>query len=1783
MPTAKISLLTHDVPYGSPTIGIPSYWNVTFVDNDDYGVGPLNPNPFDAWCVNPTRYLSAAVGVGGVVSLHATYTYGMSANELVLNTALPASLFSGSGPDPIDRLDSVNWLLNQHFTTNPQYSVSEAQLALWRLLGFGPSVSEQNLYSSDWQESDVQALVNAALADSPNGGNGFVPKADDVFAVIADPVFDYPGYGRAQPIIIETRFAKLGDFVWHDLNANGIQDTGEPAIAGATVTLNGTDAFGGVVSGLTTTTDANGKYLFERLVPGTYTVSFTTPAGFDGVSPRQAPAGTAANNSDGLMSDAVALKSGDDNRTIDSGFYQFASLGNYVWEDLNANGIQDDGAASGIGGVTVTLVGGGADELINGIGDSTSTTSTNGSGFYQFTGLTPGVQYQVTFAKPAAYISFTKADAAGDALDSDADVITGKAPIVVLASGEYNDTVDAGLLKPAAIGDYVWRDSNGNGLQDEIGTGVPNVTAKLSGTDALGNPVLLTTTTNASGGYLFNGNTLLPGTYNVTFSNLPPGLAFTAPDQGSDDATDSDANPITGATPSVTVGSGQSDLTLDAGLVGTGIDIIKYVNGQDANSAPGPALVVGSAADFTYDVRNTGDVSLAGVTVSDDNGTPGNAGDDFAPAPLLAGGFNAGDTNTNNLLDAGETWKYQATKTVVAGQYTNIATTTGTPVYPPGTHVSGTPVPNLAPPTANDPANYNGTLPQQPGIEVIKDVVGATIVAPNTPVTYAYSVLNRGGVPLSNIVFTDDNATPEFAADDFSPTPVLAANGKNIGDLNGDNLLDLAEVWKYSATVTPPVNMTVAVATGATPVTSGALSYLTLANGDIRVFYLQDNNFNDNTYGTGSDAGWAAIGKTHKFGDLVGSDKAGFLLKYSDGTTLAQFYQDYITASTTNIDGYTTYSGYQSLGFSGGDGSWVAGSTTAKTWFSDFDSTLETNLNQPGLASNGVAYNAMFTNSPVSDAKWEVVNGYYFTISAAAFAGGKSFGGVTIFDQHNSPAKVGGSNTYIPDIVGGASVNTAVVTGVGNGTTVSGDDDATVSIITGPLGSLGDRVWYDTNANGVQNAAEAGIVGVKLLLEGDFDQNGTIDYSATTTTGANGIYTFTGLPAGEYKVTVDASTLPANYIQTYDLDGLATPNAALGELAAGQDRTDFDFGYVATAPGFALVKTADKTNAAFGEPVTYTYAVKNTGAQALGNVLLKDDNGTPDDPLDDFVLASPTGDSVNPGLLDAGETWTYTKTVTPPIQLVANNVNGYTGPAGMLSYATLANGDIRVTYRQSTNVNDNNYASSGNAPAWNRTHTFNDLVGSDKAGFELKDTKGATVMKFYMDYITASSTQEAGGVDNYTSYSGHRSLGATGGDGSMVVGSATNLYDFDSTLELNLNRPGYTTTTASSPLNDANWDYVNGYSFTVKAGAFGAAGFGGASIFDQHNSPSKLGVNSFVPTPSGGAVTNTAVVTATLNGSTSTVVAIDEATVIVGPTAGGPAKFFVVDIGADDVFKYSDLGSAAGEFALLSANKDPRDIAANNDGSKLWVLDKAKNVYVYDASGTSLGAWKADGIGKEPEGLTLDPSVDPQTGAHDLWMASRDRKIVWYDDAASNTSGTDKNDKSFAPAMSGNLKGIVTDGTFLWAVTEGGTDYVYRFTIARDAATGDPTGLTQSGLWKLATANSKPTGITIDPTGTSQSIWVVDESSDTVYEYGNGRSLTTGTGAVSSSFKLAATNLAPQGIADPLSWVITAGLPDVQDDTSYDAADLAGVDQAIDTLFLLGGAWHQELGHAYVL
>ena len=110
-------------------------------------------------------------------------------------------------------------------------------------------------------------------------------------------------------------------------------------------------------------------------------------------------------------------------------------------------------------------------------------------------------------------------------------------------------------------------------------------------------------------------------------------------------------------------------------------------------------------------------------------------------------------------------------------------------------------------------------------------------------------------------------------------------------------------------------------------------------------------------------------------------------------------------------------------------------------------------------------------------------------------------------------------------------------------------------------GVLGDLVWLDQDGGGDQDAAEPGIPAVDVTLEfagADGDLATAADnFTLTTTTDANGLYGFTGLPDGTFRVTVDDTDLPADLTATFDDDGIGTLHISETTLADGA-RTDLE-------------------------------------------------------------------------------------------------------------------------------------------------------------------------------------------------------------------------------------------------------------------------------------------------------------------------------------------------------------------------------------------------------------------------------------------------------------------------------------------------------------------------------------------------------------------------------------------------------------------------------------------------
>ena len=595
----------------------------------------------------------------------------------------------------------------------------------------------------------------------------------------------------------------VGDWVFIDRNGNSKYDAGDTPAPDGTIVQLWNPGADGVVGGaddslIATTSTLGGKYLFTDLYAGqvyasipayefttgghlvgwtadptvgaedqndsvsqdgvlagdgsvvssVHTLSYTVLAGFPtGQEPQ-------ADNTHALLLPARALDMFT-NLTIDFGFTGFGSIGDTVWFDADGNGSLDP-SETGIAGATVTVTWFGPDGVAGGGDDIVYTTTTDANGKYLVASL-PAGSYAVAVAGANLTPTFD-ADGTG----------TANTASVSLTQGQARTDVDFGYAATLTLGDRIFTDVDRDGLYNPaIDTAVPDGTVvvlhRADGT-------VVGTATTVGGLYTFTG--LVPGDYYVEIpaSQFAAGAAlegWTQTTAVADPNTDinNDSNGIGHVDGSVATGmitltatfdpatrtavggepSGLTNNTLDIGLikpVHPAITVVKTVNGQDANVAPGPNVTSGTPVTWSYAVTNTGDIGLMTVVLSDDI-----LGD-------VTGKYASGDTNSNHVLDVGETWLYSVSGVAADGLHTNIATVTGTP-----TATGTSALPGTTPVSASDPANYTGISPAFTFKKFTNDVDADTatgpLVAVGSSVTWTYAVINTGNVALTTVV-TDD-------------------------------------------------------------------------------------------------------------------------------------------------------------------------------------------------------------------------------------------------------------------------------------------------------------------------------------------------------------------------------------------------------------------------------------------------------------------------------------------------------------------------------------------------------------------------------------------------------------------------------------------------------------------------------------------------------------------------------------------------------------------------------------------------------------------------------------------------------------------------------------------------------------------------------------------------------------------------------------------------------------------------------------------------------------------
>lgn len=309
--------------------------------------------------------------------------------------------------------------------------------------------------------SAVMMLLNAPVSASPEiplqalgqtsvdeTGTPTAPAFDDVDVTFI--IINPPSPTRTPTPV------NIGNLVWDDLDKDGQQDGGEPGLSGIRVKLWDPN---GVTLLDSATTNASGIYALTAPKPGNFRIQVILPGGGDQFSPKDQAGGDNQQDSDVNptgrnkgYTDVFNIASNVISTTVwDFGIIKFRTptptrtptpinLGNFIWNDLNSNGVQD-GGEPGLANITVQLW------------DSTKTyhydsDSTNSTGSYALVAPVPG-SYRIRVLLPPGSL-FAPKDVGSDLTDSDINpsgASAGFTDTIVIASNVISMTsIDAGLI-----------------------------------------------------------------------------------------------------------------------------------------------------------------------------------------------------------------------------------------------------------------------------------------------------------------------------------------------------------------------------------------------------------------------------------------------------------------------------------------------------------------------------------------------------------------------------------------------------------------------------------------------------------------------------------------------------------------------------------------------------------------------------------------------------------------------------------------------------------------------------------------------------------------------------------------------------------------------------------------------------------------------------------------------------------------------------------------------------------------------------------------------------------------------------------------------------------------------------------------------------------------------------------------------------------------------------------------------------------------------------------------
>ena len=854
-----------------------------------------------------------------------------------------------------------------------------------------------------------------------------------------------------------------------------------------------------------------------------------------------------------------------------------ASIGNRVWLDEDGDGEQD-GGEDGIAGVTVYLCRAGASPCD--FGSAVHTEKTDANGGYLFSGV-PVLDYIVaidTDTVPTNLVNNPTYDEDGG-LDHESEVSLNKIEQEYLTADfgyNWNNSPETSTPPPGttgSIGDRVWNDANGDGIQNSNEAGLNEVIVTLytdddgDGTfdDAAG-----MTTTDGNGNYVFDGLDADAYVVQIDSNSLPVGVTWTQtgdPDEFAQAATAADNQ----TTSPIILAPGDVFVNADFGY-----------QGNDANThSIGDTIYLDSNGDGNFD---GGEPGIANVTITllDDDGNPiaqvtTDANGNYLFPGLPNGDYSVVVTDTNNILGA---LQQNDDPDAIFDNRSTVSLSSDDDLqdfgYIPKSHNS---LLGLIGDTIyfdiNDDRSQQAGEPGIEGVtvELIDEgtgfVVRSTISDENgnyyfgsLPAdTYTVRVdtatLPNAGVGMVNSDDPDNGGDGDNESDvtiggagvdldqDFGynvSTP-NSISGTIWNDTNADGTLDGGETNFFEGVTVNLFDGNGNIVAMTTTDVNGDYSFEGLPNGDYTVTVTDDDN--------------VLAGNWLTDGSNDGVNNNSQIVNYEVSVTGGQ-------NDVTSDFGY--YTNLASLG--------------NIVYRDDNNNGVRDVGDEPGIPMVPVTLEITYPNGDIITVTTLTDGAGFYSfdnlLADDSYQGGED-GDLTEPSYEITVGSVadGYFSTY--------DSGNADLLSIGNGTDDNSDDDTgqrafpqkgsqdiTKDFGFVPGGTIGNRVWLDLDNDGVQDANEDGIANVIVTLTPPPGGNvgAGVDVAITTVTDSEGKYIFTEIPIAN-GYTVSVGNIPTGLTQTYDEDdpmgpgtGAATADSTVVDISnANEEYLTADFGY----------------------------------------------------------------------------------------------------------------------------------------------------------------------------------------------------------------------------------------------------------------------------------------------------------------------------------------------------------------------------------------------------------------------------------------------------------------------------------------------------------------------------------------------------------------------------------------------------------------------------------------------